>query len=160
MMRGFFLVFTVDAAIAPGGRISRSRRTPTRGLSSKAAQPTTKGMTMTYTQTAPTTTDADISVERRSATTASEEYPAMTTVTERDTVNDAGSQLTDGYHMVMFSTAAAAVPSRPATITRRLIDAIRVVGATLLRPPRADTARGARATSSVRAWHAKCTDYE
>jgi hypothetical protein len=70
-------------------------------------------MTMTYTQTTPVRMDADTS----------------------DTATDAGSQLTDGYHTVMFSTAAAAVPLRPATITRRLIDAIRVVGATLHRPP-------------------------
>jgi len=35
---------------------------------------------------------------------------------------------------VMFSTAAA-VPSRPTTIARRLIDAIRVVGAAVHRPP-------------------------
>jgi hypothetical protein len=36
---------------------------------------------------------------------------------------------------VMFSTAAAAVPLRPTTITRRLTDAIRVVGSALYRPP-------------------------
>src|SRR6202011_941014 len=36
---------------------------------------------------------------------------------------------------VMFSTAAAAVPLRPTTITRRLTDAIRVVGSPLYRPP-------------------------
>jgi hypothetical protein len=35
------------------------------------------------------------------------------TVTERDTATDAGSRLTDGYHLVMFSTAVAAVPLRP-----------------------------------------------
>ncbi|MBV8177286.1 MAG: hypothetical protein JO045_00485 [Mycobacterium sp.] len=35
---------------------------------------------------------------------------------------------------VVFSTAAA-LSSRPATISRRLIDAIRVVGAALYRPP-------------------------
>jgi hypothetical protein len=35
---------------------------------------------------------------------------------------------------VVFSTAAAR-PSRPASISRRLIDAIRVVGAALHRPP-------------------------
>ena len=35
---------------------------------------------------------------------------------------------------VVFSTAAA-MSSRPATISRRLIDAIRVVGAALNRPP-------------------------
>ena len=35
---------------------------------------------------------------------------------------------------VMFSTAAAISP-RPASISRRLIDAIRVVGAALDRPP-------------------------
>ena len=35
----------------------------------------------------------------------------------------------------MFSTAAATSP-RPASIPRRLIDAIRVVGAALHRPPR------------------------
>ena len=38
-------------------------------------------------------------------------------------------------HEVMFSTAAAAVPLRPTTITRQLTDAIRVVGAALYRPP-------------------------
>jgi hypothetical protein len=90
---------------------------------------------MTSTQTMPTTTDADVLVERRSATTTPGEPSTMTTVTEPDTATDAGSQLTDGYHMVTLSTAAAAVPLRPATITRRLIDAIRVVGATLHRPP-------------------------
>jgi hypothetical protein len=36
----------------------------------------------------------------------------MITVTERDTATDAGSRLTDGYHLVMFSTAVAAVPLR------------------------------------------------
>ena len=35
---------------------------------------------------------------------------------------------------VVFSTAAA-LSSRPASISRRLIDAIRVVGAALYRPP-------------------------
>ena len=44
---------------------------------------------------------------------------------------------------VMFSTAAAAVPLRPTTITRRLTDAIRVVGAALYRPPRAPALPGA-----------------
>jgi hypothetical protein len=90
-------------------------------------------MTMTSTQTIQTT-DAGISAERRSATTAAGEPPTMTTVTERDTATDAGSQLIDGYH-ILFSVAAAALPLRPATITRRLIDAIRVVGATLHLPP-------------------------
>ena len=61
---------------------------------------------------------------------------------------------------VMFSTAAAAVPLRPTTITRRLTDAIRVVGAALYRPPRADTTRSATFPSTVRAWRAKCTDSE
>lgn len=88
---------------------------------------------MTYTQIAQATTDADISAERRSATTAAGEPPTMTSVTERDTATDAGPQLIDGYH-ILFS-AAAALPLRPATITRRLIDAIRVVGATLHLPP-------------------------
>jgi hypothetical protein len=37
-------------------------------------------------------------------------------------------------HEVVFSTAAA-LSLRPATISRRLIDAIRVVGAALYRPP-------------------------
>src|SRR5271166_22795 len=90
-------------------------------------------MTMTCTQHTPTTTDAGISVERRSATTAPGGPATITTVTERDTASDAGP--TGGYHVVMFSTAAAAVPLRPTTITRRLIDTIRVVGAALHRPP-------------------------
>jgi hypothetical protein len=64
----------------------------------------------------------------------------MSTGTERDTATDAGSQLADEYHVVMFSTTvplrpAAAVPLRSTTITRRLLDAIRVVGASLHRPP-------------------------
>jgi hypothetical protein len=91
-------------------------------------------MTMTYTQTTPTTTGADISVERRSATTAAGELPTMISVTERHTATDAEPQLIDGYH-ILFSAAAAALPLRPATITRRLIDAIRVIGAALHRPP-------------------------
>ena len=43
---------------------------------------------------------------------------------------------------VMFSTAAVAVPLRPTTITRRLTDAIRVVGR-LVPAPRAPTLPGA-----------------
>jgi hypothetical protein len=78
-------------------------------------------MTMTYTQTTPTTTAAG-------------EPPTMISVTERDTATDAGPQLIDGYH-ILFSAAVAALPLRPATITRRMIDAIRIVGATLHRPP-------------------------
>jgi hypothetical protein len=72
---------------------------------------------------------------KASATTTPGEPPTMSTVTERDTATDAGSQLADVYHVVMFSTTAAAMPLRAATITRRLIDAIRVVGASLHRPP-------------------------
>ena len=49
---------------------------------------------------------------------------------------------------VVFSTAAA-TSSRPASISRRLIDAIRVVGAALHRPPRDDTTRSAAVTSSM-----------
>jgi hypothetical protein len=41
-----------------------------------------------------------------------------------------------------------------------LIDAIRVVGAALHRPPRDDTTRRAAVSSSSRAWPAKWTDYE
>jgi hypothetical protein len=59
----------------------------------------------------------------------------MTTVCKRDTASDTGFQLTDGYHVVRFSSAAAAVPLRPTTIAQQLIDAIRVVGAALHRPP-------------------------
>ena len=60
---------------------------------------------------------------------------------------------------VVFSTAAA-TSSRPASISRRLIDAIRVVGAALHRAPRVDTTRSAAVTSSCPAWPAKWTDYE
>jgi hypothetical protein len=63
----------------------------------------------------------------------------MTTVRKRETASDNGFQLTDGYHVVMFSSAAAAVPLRPTTTAHQLIDAIRVVGATLVRLPRATT---------------------
>jgi hypothetical protein len=59
---------------------------------------------------------------------------------------------------VVFSTAAAVSP-RPASISRRLVDAIRVVGAALHRPPRGTTRRAA-VTSSWPAWPAKWTDYE
>ena len=89
---------------------------------------------MTYAQTTPPTTEADISVGTRSATTAAGEPPAITTVTEPDTAVDAGSALIDGYH-ILFSAAAAALPLRPATIIRRWIDAIHLVGAALHRPP-------------------------
>ena len=61
-----------------------------------------------------------------------------------DVIQDAGPTLMkDGMshppdfiteQEVVFSTAAA-LSSRPATIYRRLIDAIRVVGAALHRPP-------------------------
>ena len=59
----------------------------------------------------------------------------MTTVSKRDTPRNNGFQRTDGYHVVVFSSAAAAVPLRPTTIAHQLIDAIRVVGAALHRPP-------------------------
>jgi len=50
-----------------------------------------------------------------------------------DSVSQAPVLVTE--QKVMFSTAAVAVPLRPTTITRRLTDAIRVVGAALYRPP-------------------------
>src|ERR1700730_17404314 len=61
---------------------------------------------------------------------------------------------------VVFSTAAAAVPLRPTTITRRLTDAIGLSAPPCTGPPRADTTRSAAGTSTVRAWRAKCTDSE
>ena len=84
----------------------------------------------------------------------------MTTVSKRDTPRNNGFQRTDGYHVVVFSSAAAAVPLRPTTIAHQLIDAIRVVGAALHRPPRADTTRSVASSvsSSGRSWNAKCAD--
>ena len=61
---------------------------------------------------------------------------------------------------VVFGTAAAR-SSRPASISRRLVDAGRVVGGRVGSAPHATTLPGAQpVTSSSRAWPAKWTDYE
>lgn len=69
-------------------------------------------------------------------TTASAGIPDVIQDAEPTSVRDTTSQAPHfiTQQEVVFSTAAA-LSSRPATISRRLIDAIRVVGAALYRPP-------------------------
>ena len=67
---------------------------------------------------------------------ASAATPGVTQDAEPTLVKDGMSHAPDfiSQQEVVFSTAAA-LSSRPASISRRLIDAIRVVGAALYRPP-------------------------
>ena len=70
------------------------------------------------------------------STTISAATPDVIQDAEPTLVTDGMSHAPDfiTQQEVVFSTAAA-MSSRPATISRRLIDAIRVVGAALHRPP-------------------------
>jgi hypothetical protein len=87
-------------------------------MSTEGGKPTRRGGEMSQ---SPTTSAAKLDVIQDAEPTS-----------VNDGVSDAPVFIT--AQEVVFSTAAA-ISSRPATISRRVIDAIRVVGAALHRPP-------------------------
>jgi hypothetical protein len=88
------------------------------GMSSEGGKPTRRGGEMSQSPTTPAATPDVI--------------PDAEPTSVKDGMSDAPVLITP--QQVVFSTAAATSP-RPASISRRVIDAIRVVGAALYRPP-------------------------
>jgi hypothetical protein len=110
-MRGFPLVFQVDAATAAPDRLGGAWFRTTQDADTRHEFDDYS----THYQRHDDDVHADHANDdecrylggKASATTRPGEPPTMSTVTDRDTATDAGSQLADEYHVVMFSTTRA-----------------------------------------------------